>query len=83
MTPAPRWVVVLVAAMLLAFASAMTVQGEPADEGGSHSGDRDAVVIKGFEDMPADDQNKVLAGALFVAGMVVFVAYVCVQWSKE
>ena len=67
----------------LAFVGEPDSPCEPPDSDGRYGREGDAVVIKGFKDMPADDQNKVIAGAVFVAGMGVFLAYICIQGRKK
>ena len=67
----------------LPIAGAPQSDGERADHNGGEGRNSRTVVIKGFADLPKNDRNKVISGAIFVAGIICLCAYLASKRFKK
>lgn len=51
----------------------------PSNESGGERDNRGVVLVKQFSDMPERDKRNVIGGALFLAGLCIFAAYLAIQ----
>jgi hypothetical protein len=56
--------------------------GGNAEDDGEERSDARAVVIKEFTDLSPSDKRHIISGAIFCAGLGVFIAYLCINGGK-
>jgi hypothetical protein len=67
----------------LRFIGCRDCPSKPPNDGGRDSADRNTVIVQSFSDMPERYKKNMIGGALFLAGIGIFAAYLPMRGNKE